>query len=170
MLPKYQNILYATDLSENARAALSHGVSIARTYNAKIHLVHVLPNLAFDVREHVMATFGYASKVLGESLDKGKIKKVTAEVEAKISKRMKEFSAEELGDQPDPTGWLGGVEVVVGSSAVAEILKASERVNADLLVFGSHSKGLLKNTFLGSVAEKVLEKTERPALIVPLVE
>lgn len=63
---------------------------------------------------------------------------------------------------------LGGIEVLEGVSPTEEILSASERLDADLLVFGSHSKGLLKQTFLGSVAEKVLERTARPFLVVPL--
>jgi nucleotide-binding universal stress UspA family protein len=35
-------------------------------------------------------------------------------------------------------------------------------------VLGSHGKGALKYAFLGSVAEKVLRKSHRPMLIVPL--
>ncbi|HEY7746773.1 MAG TPA: universal stress protein [Desulfuromonadales bacterium] len=44
----------------------------------------------------------------------------------------------------------------------------ADRIDADLIVLGSHGKGRLKYAFLGSVAEKVLRKTQRPAMIVPL--
>jgi len=41
-------------------------------------------------------------------------------------------------------------------------------LSADLIVMGTHGKGALRYAFLGSVAEKVLRKTLRPVLIVPL--
>ena len=51
---------------------------------------------------------------------------------------------------------------------VVEILAAADRINADLVVMGTHSKGALKYALLGSVAEKVLRKSHRPTLVVPL--
>ena len=52
--------------------------------------------------------------------------------------------------------------------AAAEILQAADRLEADLVVVGSHGKGGLHYAFLGSVAEKVLRKIHRPVLVVPL--
>jgi nucleotide-binding universal stress UspA family protein len=51
---------------------------------------------------------------------------------------------------------------------VEQILQMADRIDADLIVLGSHGKGKLKYAFLGSVAEKVLRKTLRPAMVVPL--
>lgn len=169
MLPNYQKILYATDLSENARAAFRHAVSFAKAYHAKIFLIHIVPAMEFDEREQIFGSFGYASKVLGEVKDESKIKLVTAQIVEKIRERLKKFAEEELGHGSESMDWLGGIEVVVGKNAVAEILKASNNLDADLLVFGSHSKGFIQQTLLGSVAESVLQQSRRPTLIVPLV-
>jgi len=51
---------------------------------------------------------------------------------------------------------------------VEEILKAADEEGCDAIVLGTHGKGFLKHTFLGSVAEDVLERTRKPAFIIPL--
>jgi len=42
MLPEIRKILYATDLSENARHAFGYAVSLANRYGAGITIMHVL--------------------------------------------------------------------------------------------------------------------------------
>ena len=42
---------------------------------------------------------------------------------------------------------------------VEEILKAADEESCDAIVLGTHGKGFLRQTFLGSVAEDVLERT-----------
>ena len=46
-LPKVEvkKILYATDLSENARFAFAYAVSLADLYHASITFIHVLPEV-----------------------------------------------------------------------------------------------------------------------------
>jgi len=170
MLPEYRKILYATDLSVNARAAFKHAVSFAKTYKAKIYLVHVVPTLELHERELILRSAGFGAKMPDMINDEDEIREVTAEIVEKIRLRLKRFAEEELGGSGDSLDWLGSIEVLEGSSPTEEILAASERLDVDLLVFGSHSKGVLKQTFLGSVAEKVLERTCRPFLVVPLVD
>jgi len=170
MFPEYRKILYATDLSENARAAFRHAVSFAKTYKAKIYLVHVVPTMELHKYEMFLAASGFGAKVPAMISDEEKRAEVMAEIVEKIRLRLKRFAEEELSGEDNALDWLGGIEVPEGVSPTEEILSASERLDADLLVFGSHSKGVLKQTFLGSVAEKVLERTCRPFLVVPLVD
>ena len=42
MIPKIKNILYTTDLSENARYAYGYAASLAHRYDALITILHVL--------------------------------------------------------------------------------------------------------------------------------
>jgi len=42
MAPMIKKILYATDMSENARYAFSYAASLADKYDAKITLLHIL--------------------------------------------------------------------------------------------------------------------------------
>lgn len=171
MLPEYQKILYSTDLSENARPAFQHAVSFAKAYGAKIYLVHVVPTMGPRERELILATSGFGAKPgASANLDEAELQRVTEEVVKKIQGRLERFAQEELSGDNRSLDWLGGIEVISGASPSEEILKAAERLDADLLVFGSHSKGMFKQTFLGSVAERVLENTCRPFLVVPLVD
>jgi nucleotide-binding universal stress UspA family protein len=53
---------------------------------------------------------------------------------------------------------------------VDEILKAADEETCDLLILGTHGKGFLKHTFLGSVARSVSDRTRKPVFVVPLPE
>jgi nucleotide-binding universal stress UspA family protein len=51
---------------------------------------------------------------------------------------------------------------------VEEILKVVDEEGCDVIVLGTHSKGFLEQTFLGSVSSSVLLRTRKPVFIVPL--
>ncbi|MGZ3635982.1 MAG: universal stress protein [Syntrophales bacterium] len=51
---------------------------------------------------------------------------------------------------------------------VEEILKAADDEGCDTVVLGTHGKGFLRQTFLGSVAGSVLERIRKPVFIIPL--
>jgi nucleotide-binding universal stress UspA family protein len=51
---------------------------------------------------------------------------------------------------------------------VEEILKAVDEEACDVIVLGTHSKGFLQQTFLGSVSSSVLFRTRKPVFVVPL--
>ncbi len=59
-LPKVEikNILYATDLSENARYAFAYALSLAKLYGARITFLHVLPEVSEFLDSHII---GYIS-------------------------------------------------------------------------------------------------------------
>jgi nucleotide-binding universal stress UspA family protein len=58
--------------------------------------------------------------------------------------------------------------VIKEGDAVEEILNTAEEEGCDMIVLGTHRKGWLKQTLLGSVAKSVLERTRKPVLIIPL--
>ena len=58
------------------------------------------------------------------------------------------------------------VDVVVGPPAFEIVRYAGER-GADLLVVGSHGRGIIRRFLLGSVAERVLREAGCPVMIVP---
>ena len=51
---------------------------------------------------------------------------------------------------------------------VEEILNAADTEGCDIIVLGTHGKGLLKQAFLGNIARSVLERTRKPVFIIPL--
>ena len=57
--------------------------------------------------------------------------------------------------------------LLVQGPTVATILDQASRINADLVVLGSHGHGALHRLFVGSVCQQVLAATRTPLLIVP---
>jgi nucleotide-binding universal stress UspA family protein len=51
---------------------------------------------------------------------------------------------------------------------VEEILKAADEESCDAIVLGTHGKGFLRQTFLGSVAGSVMERTRKSVFVIPL--
>jgi nucleotide-binding universal stress UspA family protein len=49
-----------------------------------------------------------------------------------------------------------------------EILNAANEEGCDVIVLGTHGKGFLAHTFLGSVSNAVFHRTRKPAFIIPL--
>lgn len=160
MIPKYKTLLYATDLSANAAHAFRHAISLSRAYNARIHLLHVLPEIDPGM-------MNYISTVIGEDKLTGLELEHKDEIKDQIRMRLHQFAKEELVDHPEDLDRIGDIEIHHGNPT-AQILLAADRVDADLIVIGSHGKGALKYAFLGSVAEKLLRKSPRAILVVPL--
>jgi nucleotide-binding universal stress UspA family protein len=79
ILPKVEikRILYATDLSENARHAFAYAVSLANLYGASITLLHVLDEVS-------------------ESLDRGVVGYISAERWEEIKRQQVQEAKETL--------------------------------------------------------------------------
>lgn len=157
MFPTYQNILIATDLTENSEHAFKHAVLLARLHDARIHLLHVVPQI-----EPV-----YLSSLLGQEKELNKLK-LQREQEAleEVRKQLDMFAATELADHPEDMKRFAGAMTAFGDP-VDEILATGRRINADVIVIGTHSKGVIEHAFLGSVAEKVLKHADRPIFVIP---
>lgn len=160
MLPNYTDILVATDLTPNSVQAFKHAVMMARRNKASLHLLHVVREVDPAMRSYISAM------MLKGSLDKFDTQH-EEEAREEIRKRLKQFAEEELSDHPEDLERVASVDVLHGDP-VARILQTADRLQVDVIVMGTHGKGQLEYSFLGSVAEKVLRKTRRPVFIVPL--
>ncbi len=85
----------------------------------------------------------------------------------KIEERIRGFSVKELKDVECKKEIVTSIMVHEGD-AVDEILKTAEDLSSDIIILGAHGKGILAHTFLGSVPQKVLRRSRRPVLIVPI--
>jgi nucleotide-binding universal stress UspA family protein len=158
MIPEIKNILYATDLSKNAAYAFFYAVDMARKHDAKIVVLHSVEpgrNISY-------------SGVDVESLMK-EAKKEEQEAELnEIKKRVEEFCKRMDACMGSSCLALVSKVLVPLGHPVEEILEAAKEEGCDVIVLGTHGKGFLKQTFLGSVAVKVLERTRKPVFIIPL--
>jgi len=157
MIPKIKKILYATDLSENSAYAFRYAVNSARHHSAKIYILHVLE----EINTTILWAY-YEKEKLQQIREKGK-----EEIKDRIQKRLDAFCKRELMEDPECRDLVASTEVVEGDPA-AEILRKADELGVDLVVMGTHGKGLLAHAFLGSVAEKILQRIKIPVLTIPI--
>lgn len=160
MLPFYNKILVTTDLTPNSEFAFKHAVMLGRHNDAKIYLLHVLPEV--DSTMH-----SYISSMLGEDKLEDLEQSNRAKAKDELKQTLDDFAKQELANFPEDLARISGTEVVSGHP-VFKIIETADRLDVDLIVMGTHGKGVLEHTFLGSVAEKVLQRSTRPVFVVPL--
>ena len=88
------------------------------------------------------------------------------DLQNKIKDRIDNFCQEELNGEEFPGG-KPVADIVEGAPADTIINIAKER-NVDLIIMGSHAHSVLNNLFIGSVADKVVNRSTTPVLLVPL--
>jgi len=158
-LPKYKTILYATDLGEHMRPVFRHAISLARQYDAKIIMIHVVEPLGPTGEWLIRA---YVPKSTG-SFTKGNLK----EILKKMKKRVKEFYQDELSEQDIKNGVVSNIYAVSGDCA-EQVNSHAESLNVDLIVMGTHTDDSFGHGLLGSTARKLTHISKRPVLVVPV--
>jgi nucleotide-binding universal stress UspA family protein len=158
MIPELKKILYATDLSKNSAYAFFYAADMAKRHDATIVILHSVepsPSLSFP---------GSMVEELVESAKREEREKDLGE----IKKRLEDFCKKAKPQAGRPHVELVAKILVPLGHPVEEILKVADEENCDAIVLGTHGKGFLRQTFLGSVAVKVLERTRKPVFIIPL--
>jgi nucleotide-binding universal stress UspA family protein len=146
---KLKKLLVPTDFSESARHALSYGISFAREYEAELQLLHVVENL----------TVGYASDLFPVPM---------AEVFQEISGYAKAELAK-LGEEARAKDVVVAEHVAQGKPS-AEIIRFARENAVDMIVLGTHGKGMLDQALFGSTTERVVRRAPCPVLTVRLAE
>jgi len=142
---KLKKVLVPTDFSDGARQALKYGMSFAKEYGAELVLLHVVENL----------TVGYASDLFPVPM---------AEVLQEISGYAKSELAK-LGDEARARG-LSVQEQVMQGKPSAEIIRFASEHEIDVIVLGTHGKGMLDQALFGSTTERVVRRAPCPVLTV----
>jgi nucleotide-binding universal stress UspA family protein len=160
MMPRIDHVLYATDLSQNAVFAFRYAIHCAMKHNARISLLHVL--------EPLSATSGALAEAM---LSREQLQTLRNDKRAQtldqIRRRIEHICEKELPDDPECRARIASILVSEGFAA-DEILQKAAELNCDLIIMGTHGKGFMANTFLGSTAKRVLRRTRRPVFVVPL--
>jgi nucleotide-binding universal stress UspA family protein len=171
ILPKVdvKKILYATDLSENARYAFAYAVSLANLYGAKITLLHVLPEVSELMDKHII---GYID---ADRWEKIKAQHFDEAREALIGKRKDHLAIKDVLQQFSENATEGegaGTDeiIVERGNPVEQIINHSKKLNCDLIVMGTHGHGTLEDVMIGSTARRVVRRSKIPVLVVRLPE
>jgi nucleotide-binding universal stress UspA family protein len=160
MLPSIKTILYATDLSKNSAYAFRYAATLADLADAKITILYTLPlmDAAMIVPTIVQLGDDRYDKIREEQ---------SRELIKSIKIKLKNFTEKELQKEQSNTGRVSAILVREGD-AVDEILTTAEHIDCDVIIMGAHGKGILTHTFLGTVPDKVLRRSRKPVLIVPI--
>ena len=143
----FANILYPTDFSELARAALAHARDIADTFNAQLHCLHVVDE-----------AYQYWSAMGPESVPVGPPPEDMIEL---ARNRMEKFCAEHLtGLKREPITHVGM------GRPFAEIIGYARANAVDLIVMATHGRGAIAHMLLGSTTEKVVRKAQCAVLTI----
>jgi len=156
-IPDIEKILYATDLSENARHAFSYAVSLSNRYEASITLVHVLEELP-------PSTLSRLSDYLDEE-QLGQIRRRNQESVLQTAReKLHKFCDESVPSCPP-------VEIVVKEGhAVEEILEMAHSGDHDIVVMGTHGRGFFAGAMMGNTARRVIRRCRIPVLVIRLPE
>jgi len=140
-----RHILYATDLSDNARAGLRLSAELARTAGARLTALHVLP---------VSGT--YQDAAVGFLQDEIKSLRET-------TKTMLEHSIPE-----DIRKDVNITPVLLEGEPSRKIIAFANEQKVDLIVMNLHGKNVVERAILGSTIERVIHSVNIPVLTVPV--
>jgi nucleotide-binding universal stress UspA family protein len=136
----FKTIVWATDGSELADDALEHVRKLAEIHSSRIVAVHA------DQRLIGRAA---GAPVLADE----------PEIRERIAGQVEELCA---------AGFDAMLETRSGSDHAATLIeRAAEDVDADLIVVGTHGRGGVTATLMGSVARGLCHSSHRPVLVVP---
>jgi nucleotide-binding universal stress UspA family protein len=142
IVPK--NILVATDFSESAAVALTYGRDFARTFNARLYLVHMVE----DVMMRYSPEVSFAAPELQKNLEENAWRSLRG-----------------LLTEDDRA--FGVIPVVQTCINIPQAIADYAGANAiDLIITGTHGRGPIKHLLMGSVAERVVRIAPCPVLTV----
>lgn len=157
MIPQIKKILYATDLSKNSSYAFLYAIDMAKKNDARIVILHAIEPIP-----------AYAEVYTAMMTDEFK-KKQHEEIIESMKKHLQGFCKKaEAQIGPPCVEMVSKILVPVGH-APEEILNAADKEACDVIVLGTHGKGFLAHTFLGSVSSAVLHRTRKPVFTIPLL-
>ena len=140
-----KKILFPTDFSEYSRHALKYSMALAKSFKAKLYVLHVC--------EHPIAGAGIEAYHFS-------VPEYVADLEQRERKALDTSVAEikEQGLEVEPIFILG--------RAYQEIVKTAKELDVDVITMATHGNKGLSHFVFGSTAEKVVRLAPCPVLTV----
>ena len=141
-----KKLLVAVDFSGSSRRVIDYAKDLARVLAAKVWLLHVAePDPEF----------------VGYEVDPPVMRDTVAR------RFHKEHQELQLVSQELRSQGLECEAILVQGPTIETILHEVEKLSVDMVVIGSHGKGVLRHLLVGSTSEGVLKKSSIPVLVVP---
>jgi nucleotide-binding universal stress UspA family protein len=147
LIMEIKTILFPTDFSEGAANALKYAVDIAKRYGAKLHMLHVIYDIA---------------KASGAFVPHISMDQMYKDIEAGAKKELEKFGLEDLSGMKDME------RSVITGVPHDEIVKFATKNKIDLVVIGTHGRSGIDRILFGSTAAQVVRNAPCPVLTVRL--
>ena len=145
----FKTILCPIDMQPRSKMALKKAINIAHQFNSKIILLNIHEEFV-SKKKMVMSRVSVSS--LGEEF-----KKIATEAKNEMKNLMKDLEAENVE-----------CEYILRDGIPSDIIiKISNEMKVDLIVMGTNGRDSLSDYVLGSTAQKVVQKSSYPILIMP---
>lgn len=144
-----KTILIALDREKESEKLIGLGLSLATKFQSKIWLVHIAaPDpefVGYEVGPQYIRDF------------RAKELKQEHQYLRGLAERLHEKGVEAQG-------------LLIEGPTADRIIEESERLEADLIMLGSHKHSVIHHIFVGDTAETVLKRSSIPLLVVPILE
>ncbi len=146
----FKHILLPTDGSKLSDHAVKHGIAFAKSINAKVTAIHVVPEFQMAADEGFVAPMSAQFKERFEKESRLRAQKVLDKVE----KQAKTADVTYAG-------------VIVNSDfPYQQIIHTAKKLKCDLIMMASHGRRGIAGLLLGSETAKVLTHSKVPVLVV----
>ena len=147
-MSNFQAFVVPYDFSDHARAALGMALDLAKRFESRIHLVHVIQPPVLSYLPYGDAAGAAAPVAILElrEIAESALRDVAASIEGECARVE--------------------THIVESPSIPDAIHELAEKLGADLIVMGTHGRTGLAHVFLGSVAERTLRKSPCAVLTV----
>lgn len=149
--PALRSILCATDMEASAQSAARRALRLAREHQAQLHVAHVLGGSGLDALRGWLGGGSTAEAALQQ------------QAHAQLRRWLEEAAQAPPGSGPGHE-WMS-TEVTAGS-VPEQIAGVADRMGADLLVIGASSGPAVRHMLLGTTADRLLRRGQRPVLVV----
>jgi nucleotide-binding universal stress UspA family protein len=140
---RIRNILCPLDFTPSSLRAFDYGLRFAKTYDASLHLLHVIPPVAPSAADFYVDA-----------------KEIIANLNDQASDQMRRLrrEASDAGIETTHSVQFGEIR--------AEIAEAVKKRRIDLVILGKQGVGRIERWFMGSTAEGLLRRLPVPMLII----
>ncbi|WP_255150179.1 universal stress protein [Halorarius halobius] len=139
--PDISSILVPIDGSECATTAVDHAATLARSVDAKLHLVYVVE--------------------VGQTIDGGRAERLRGILE-EIGEKALDLALERV----QSSTYLPTETSVLNGPPYLEIVRYAEEHDVDCIVMGTHGRKGIRRFLLGSVTERVIRRADVPVISV----
>jgi len=152
-------LLVGVDLSEATEKIVKKTEEIAKALSAEVWVIHIVkPEPAdFFIGGHEPVSEGFET-------DPQSFRDSLAERFHVEHRQIQEIAEQLRKADVDTTALL------VEGEAAETMLKEASKLDADIIVVGSHGRGTMYQVLVGSVSEGVIHRSECPVLVVPTHE